>query len=817
MAILLQDLRYAFRTLTKRPSFSLTTILLVAIGAGATTAIFSIVDSVLLRPLAYPDSERLVTLSRDGSSVPVPDYVDWRDGLKSFEAWGAAWTITRDLTGGGEPERLDAAQVTVGLLGMLGARALHGRLLTADDYSDGVAPVVVLSHDLWTRRWGGDSAILGKTIRLGGDPFTVVGIVDPDFIPSQALDLEGVDVYVPLDLGRSDVQTRDLFILSVVARLRSDVSYAVADDEIEAAEVAFAAAYPDFYQERDGSLFGIRMRTLMEATVGDVSGTLFMFLGSVVFMLLIACANVANLFLARGTDREHEIALRGALGAGRVRILVQLLTESVGLALVGGALGIVVAYWGIEAFKLLDPGGVPRLAEVALDFRVLAFALALAALTGIAFGIVPAASSARLGVQAALREGAIQTTGSRRRLRLRNGLVVAEVGLALVLLIGAGLLFNSFIRLRNVTTGFQPERTMTLRLDLESRYEGDEIARFSESLLARIAREPGVTAVGASWRLPFAGGRCCWRTTAQLAGGADSIITFIHPVTPQYFQALGATMLQGRAFERADGAIGSIAYEPGVERNVGATVSVIVNRSVADRFWPEGDAVGQPLELSHFAGTNLRVVGVVGDIHHWRLRDEAGLHIYVPFAPFANWIGLLDVVARYEGPAGGVASGMQRAVRQLDSDLPLGELATMEERIARSITAPRFHAALLTTFGAIAFLLAAGGIYSSMLYTVGQRRREMGIRIALGARGGDVAWLVLRHGMLLATLGIVLGVGTGLLLSRFLESLVFGITTTDTTTIAMASLFLGGVALLASYVPARRAATADPMAALRSE
>ncbi len=815
MEKLVQDLRYAARTLIKKPAFSLATVLLVALGVGATTAIFSVVDSVLLRPLPYPHSDRLISVSRDGSSVPLPDYVDWRDGLSSFEAWGAVWTISRDLTGEGEPERLEVAQITPQLFSILGAQAQSGRLLAPDDWAAGAEGVAVLSHELWQRRWGGDPGVIGGTISVGEAPYTVTGVLHSDFVPPEVLDLADAGVYVPLDLNSPDLASRNMYALSVVARLGSGTSFAAARAEVDATEIAFAEAYPESYRARDGSLFGIEIRTLMEATVGDIGGTLQMFLGAVALMLLIACANVANLFLARGTDREHEIALRSALGAGRGRIMTQLLTESVALAVVGGALGIAVAYWGVEAFRVLNPGGVPRLAEVTVDLRILGFAFALATLTGISFGIVPAASSASVSAQAALREGSSHTTLGRRRFKFRSALVVAEIGLALVLLVGAGLLFNSFLRLRDVETGFDPEQVITMSLNLESGYEGEEITRFAQALLEQIDAEPGVVAAGASWRLPFFRGRCCWRTRVRRLDGADSVVAFIHPVTPGYFQALGIGFLQGRAFTPSDVPPGYVVYDE--PTSPGGTVPVVLNRSVADRLFPNGDAVGQPLEVSRRAELDIRVVGVVDDFRHWTLDADAGVHLYVPYSTFANWIGYLDVAARYEGPAGSMSSAMQRAVRRLDPNLPLGEIATMEQRISRSITTPRFYTALLMTFAIIAFALAAGGIYSSMLYTVGQRQREVGIRLALGAQAGDVAWMVVRHGTLLTGIGIAIGLAAALLFSRILESFVFGITTTDTATFAAVSFALAIVALTACYFPARRAAATDPIQTLRME
>ncbi len=817
---LVQDIRYAARSLSKRPGFALLTMLIVALGIGATTTIFSVVDAVLLRPLPYPDADRLLVFAKDNSSVPVPDYVDWRDRTRSFEAWAGTWVVSRDLTGVGEPERLSAAQVTPKLLSIFGARSGRGRLLTAGDYAEGAPRVAVLSYEFWARRWGADPGVVGQTITLGGEPTVVVGAVERGFTPPEGMGrLAGADVYVPFDLARPELQNRRLFIMSVVAKLGPDVSYEMARAELDVLQTALQAEYPDSYIDPDGSRVEINSATLESATLGNIGRTLYMLLGAVALMLLIACANVANLFLARGTDREREMALRSALGANRGRIVGQLLTESVLLAVVGGALGVGVAFAGVKAFNVLNPGGIPRLSEVAVDLRVLAFAFGLAVATGLAFGIVPALSSAWSDTYAALREGTSHTTAGRGRSRLRNALVVAETGLALVLLVGAGLLFNSFVRLRQVETGFRSEGLTTLQLNLGTAYEDEARVRFAQELLERLAAAPGVVAAGASWRLPFDRGRCCWRTRLWPTASTDTASSYIHPVTPDYFRALGATLRRGRGFTQADAAIEPISIMGAPEDRIAPEqpIPLILNRRLAERWWPEGDAIGQPLATSSLPGADLRVVGVVEDIRHWRLQADITQSIYVPFAPFAGPVELLDVAVRHEGGMAGIADLIRRAVWEINPNLPLGAIASMESRISRSVATPRFYASLLTTFAVVAFVLAAGGIYGSMLYSVGQRQRELGIRIALGAERRDVLRMIVGRGMLLTAIGIGLGLAGAYALSRTLESLVFGITATDPATFVIVSVLLAAVALLACFLPAARAARTDPIETLRAE
>jgi putative ABC transport system permease protein len=519
------------------------------------------------------------------------------------------------------------------------------------------------------------------------------------------------------------------------------------------------------------------------------------------------------------------MAVRAALGAGRGRLLGQVLTEGVVLGLAGGVLGVVLAALGVRGFQALDPGGIPRVSEIAVDARVLAFAVALSALTGVLFGLVPAWTSARADAAAALRESGRRATVGRSHAKLRNGLLVAELGLALVLLSGAGVLFNGFVRLRSVDPGFDPERLLTVGLDVETAVPTDQRMAFVDGLLERIGRGAGVTAAGASWRLPFDDGRCCWRVPITHATrSADTIAAHVHPVTAGYFEALGARLVEGRDIEAAERNSAQVPFRPalalpGESQNALPTgpLPVVLGRPMAERLFPGGGAVGRLLRFGHM-DVQLRVVGVVDPIMHWGLDAGPGENVYVPFEAIAAWpLGLLDIAVRHDGGSAPAVAAARAAVRELAPDLPIDRVTTMEERIAGSIATPRFYTSLLSTFALLAFILAAAGVYGSMLYVVGLRKREMGIRLALGARSGHVVGLVLRRGLGLVLAGTVLGLVAARLATRALRSLVFEVSVTDPVTLGAAAAALAATGLLACWLPARRAARVDPVSMLRSE
>jgi predicted permease len=799
MGSVFQDISYAARSFAKRPGFSLTVIGLVALGVGATTTIFSVVDNVLLNKLPYPDSERLVYFDNAAHSIPL--YRDWQERTHSFSTIGAVWDAGFDLTGDGTPENVNGGRVTEHFFEMLGASPEIGRMFTADDFVGIPARTVIISYGLWQRRWGSDPDVLGSTITLNGFPMEIVGVVNASFTPP--VDVTA-DVWLPLDVTVEDFQRRSRMILSVIARLQPGVSLEAAQTDVDALSAMLANEYPDRYRLDDGSPRRHPIITLKAATVGDIGTTLYLLLGAVGLMLLIACANVANLFLARGTDRTREMALRAALGASRKRIITQLLTESVGLSLVGGVFGIVLAFIGVTAFETFGPGGIPRMESIDIDLRVLAFAVFVAIGTGVLFGIFPALSSARADVRTALGETSAIGSGKRMPLSLRSALVIAEVAMALMLLMGAGLLFRSFVTLSSVDIGFETEDLLVLPLDIGSRYEGQQRVRFARDLIGRLAAIPGVESVGAGTTVPPTGSyMCCWiggvRTDDQ-PEFEDEWSTVTHPITPGYFDAIGAEIVQGRAFTELDD-------DPSL-------ASAIINQSAARYLFGETNPVGRSF---WFRDTRLNVVGVVNDIRHWRLSGDDEYNLYLPHTLYGETFGRLEIAIRSSMDPGILAGTIRDVVWALDPDLPIREIVQSRHKVARSIAQPRFLSILLLTFATLSILLAAGGIYGSLLYLVGQRQREMGIRMALGAGTGNVVGMIVRSGLVLTVSGLLLGLGGALALSRTLESLLFGITPADPLTFIVVPLLLGAVALVACYVPARTAAQADPIETLRAE
>ncbi len=815
---LVSDIRYAIRSLTRTPIFSVTAIAIVALGIGATTTIYSVVDNVLLRPLPYPDPHELVTFTKGPASFPVPDFVDVRDRTSALASIAAMTNVTFDLTGDGAPEQLAGARATEEFLPIFGATAAMGRLLTPDDFEPGAPNVAVLSYGLWQRRWGRDPNIVGKTVTLSAEPFVVVGVLGREFESPQALQWEDVELWVPLDVTTPAWQHRRIFVLSTIGRLAPGVTLAAAQAEFDALARTLADEYPRGNRQSDGNPYYFPLVPLHQATVGAVTQTLYVLLGAVGLLLLIACANVANLFLARGTDREREMALRAALGASRTRVMRQLLAESVVLALAGGTVGTGLSLVGIRAFGLFNPGGIPRLSEVVVDWRVLAFTVALSMLTGVLFGIVPVFQSAKTDVTNALKEGAQGVTAGRHRAKLRNSLVVAEIGLALVLLVGAGLLFNSFLRLQRVDPGFDSDNTtiMSLRLgtygvSISGRYGTPESRlRLADDLLERIRTMPGVEAAGAAVRMPFGLGRCCWGDAMAPDGGSeDSVPAWIHPVTYGMMEALGARLVAGRFPTAREMSAPTSTVSAGAPRRVAA----VINHSLAERYWPSSDPIGRVLRTE---SQTLSIVGVVEDIKHFGLDTPKQFDAYVPHAEGAVF-PMLDVAVRSSNDPSSLAAMLREAVWSIDPELPVNPPQTMNDRIAGSITAPRFYSVLLSTFAVVAFLLAASGIYGSMLYSVGQRHRELGIRLALGAQTNDLVRMVVGKGLLLTTIGVAIGLAGAFAASHILESFVFGVSTADPLTFVVASLLLATVALAACYLPARKAAAADPLEALKAE
>jgi putative ABC transport system permease protein len=660
-------------------------------------------------------------------------------------------------------------------------------------------------------------------LTLEGQPYEVVGVLGENFVEPEALVRGRVDVWVPLDLNTPFLQTRNSYVLRTVARLTPGLSGNSAQEELDALAETLANEHPDDNRRLNGSAVQFPLRTLHEATVRDFGQTLSVLMGAVGLMLLIACANVANLYLARSTERSREMALRTALGAGKGRLLRLLLTESVMLGVVGGVLGVVLAVLGVKAFTVLNAGGLPRVAFVAVDWRVVSFAVVLSILTGILFGLLPALRSARSDFSSALREGAVSTTGTRNRNVTRDSLVVVEIALALVLLVGAGLLFNSFLHLRRVDPGFETENVVTaeLRFGLpfgwgSTRYANAEAkAQFTSAVLEATRRIPGVVSVGGSLSSPFSPG-CCWSTKVFRSDrAADSVDSWMRPVTHGYLETIGARLITGRMLTASDDQGEPYNADVNAEDDLGESfVSAIVNNTLARHLWPNESPLGGELIGG---GLRARVVGVIDDVSQLPLDQMGQYDLYLPFLRTGTAFDRLELAVDYLGCTEIVAAAIRAAVWNIDPDLPVGTMLTMDQRMARSMNTPRFYSILFVVFAGVAFLLAASGIYASMTYVVGQRKRELGIRLALGGRLRNVLRMALGRGAMLTGLGVVIGACGASALFRLLDSLLFGITTTDITTFSSVALLLGVVAMLACYIPARRAACADPLEVLRAE
>lgn len=818
-----EDVRVALRGFRRSPFFAVTSVLIVGLGIGATTTIFSVADHVLLRPLPYPDPGALVTVGKPGSGMSIPDFLELRDRVGAFSAVGAQWDREYDLTSSGDPERVNVGQVTAGFLSTLGGRPALGRLFGEGDFEPSVQRTAILSQEIWRRRWNGQKTAIGTTVRLDGLEYQVIGVLSSDFVDPEALVQNKVDIWVPLDPPDPLREARTSSILRVVARLGQSGTTTRAEEELHALSLALASAFPESSRRTDGSPIPFRLRSLREATVGGVGRKLFLLLGAVGLMLLIACANLANLTLARGADRAQELALRSALGATRGRLVRFLLTESLLLALLGGLLGIGLSVPGVEAFKALGAGGLPRLASVTVDWGVMAFAVALSGVTGVLVGLLPAVRSGVADLTSTFREGSSTVTLSSRRIALREGLMIAQIALALVLLVGAGLLFNSLLHLRAVDPGFDTRNLVTteIRFGLpfgwgETRYRSPQSkARFTEELLPALRDLPGVERVGGALSLPFARDHYFGGTVAREDNPGDTIDAWIRPVTYGFLETLGARVLAGRTFNEqedrqgtGDGDFGTPGQRPP------QTLPVLVNRTLAHRLWADGSPLGRGLVLGQ---TRAQVIGVIEDVSHLGLDQPREANIYVPYVRVGTRFDRLDLVLRYRGSSAGLAQGIRGAVRAIDPDLPVGELVTMDERMSRTMVTPRFYSALFAAFAIFALVLAASGIYASMTYLVSRRMREFGIRLALGCPPRAVLVKVLGRGAALAAAGIFLGLGGSLAMSRLLRAYLFGLKPTDLATFVCVSVLLATAAVFSCSAPARRAAQANPVDVLRGE
>ena len=813
-----QDLRYGARMLMKNPGFTAIAVIMLALGIGANTAIFSVVNAVLLRPLPYPESDRLLRLSEiepDGSNGAISylNFTDWRAQQTVFEHMGLYQWPTYNLTGTGEPLRLSAGHVASEVFAALRVQPALGRVFTTDEDKPGGPRVVVLSHELWQSRFGGDPGIVNRTIALDGNAYTVLGVM-----PAGFEFLRKVSLWAPVEAGidTSDRQDRSERHSSAIARLKPGVSFEQARAEMDVIGARLAQQYPDTNKN-----YRVGMRFLLDSQVGQARRALWILFGAVALVLLIACANVANLLLARATVRQREMALRAALGASRWRIIRQLLSESVLLAGVGGAAGLLLAQWGLSLIVSLSQNSLPRAGEIRLDGRVLLFSAVVALLAGILFGLAPAWQTSQMDLQSALKETTRGSTGGRAR--LRHGLVVAEVALTLTLLVGAGLLLRSFYQLQRVDPGFDDERVLTFRMNLpERKYPNpDALSGFHQSLVARLRTLPGVEAASVAARLPL--GTLNWSTSFLIEGRpepppSERPEVEMHLAGPDYFRVMGIPALRGRAFTEQD----NREHVRGTprERSENAMLNVIiVDEEFARRHFSNEDPIGKQVRLPWGPREQhpvMTVVGVVKRVREETLSDQGG-KVQAYLSALQRTEGNMSVVIKTTLAPETLIAVARQQVLSLDPEQPIYDIRTLAEMRANSIAPQRMNLTLLGVFATIALALAAVGLYGVMSYGVSQRTREIGIRIALGAQAGDVLKMILRQGLALLLIGVAIGLVGASVATRAMTSLLFEVSATDPLTFIAIIPLLTMVALLACYLPARRATRVDPVIALRSE
>jgi putative ABC transport system permease protein len=811
IADLWQDLRYGARMLLKQPGFTLIAMLTLALGIGANTAIFSVVNAVLLRPLPFWEAGQLMMLgtvdTREGdalSAVSYPNFVDWRAQSGSFERLAAFRSRSFTLTGGGEPLRLNGAVASAELFTLLEVAPTLGRSFRAEEDNAG-ASVVILSHGLWRRRFNSDPQVIGRTITLDGRSLTVVGVAPAGF--QFPIGAEPADLWTTIahDAAGANPMTaqRGLGYLRVIGRLKPGVSITQAQAEMDGIARRLELQYQD-----DNAHQGARLVPALEQLVGDVRRPLLIIFGAVGCVLLIACANVANLLMARATTRRREIALRAALGASRGRVIRQLLTESVLLALSGSVFGWLLAWGCMESLLLLSPENIPRLQEIRLDGRVFGFTLLVSLLTGVIFGPAPALQAAKTELTETLKEGGRSGEGARGA-RLRSALMIAEVAIALVLMAGAGLLLNSFWRLLQVNTGFDPRQTLTFRLNLpDSKYSGPQSVAFFERLQARLQNLPGVRGASVTFGLPF--GKSRIGTELDIEGlpvaRGDRPQIECQSVLPDYFRTLGIRLIKGRDFNARD--------------DLKARRVAIINETLARRFFPNEDPIGKRIrpDISAEPGDPpiREIIGVVSDVRNRSLTADVPFEVYMPYTQFPISTGMW-IALRTDADPRSLISAARAEVQALDKELPVFEVKTLEQYFSGEVGRPRFNALLLLFFAGVALLLTAVGLYGVISYSVTQRTREIGVRMALGAQTNDVLRLVVKQGMTLTLIGSVIGLGGALALTRLLKTLLFGVGAADPPTFSIIVLLLITVAFVACWLPARRATKVDPMVVLRSE
>jgi putative ABC transport system permease protein len=802
-----RDVAYAFWMLRRRPGFAAVIVLTLALGIGANTAVFSVVRSVLLRPLPFPEDERLALIRMRAPTFEVspspPEYVAYRDHAQSWEELAAyqvgAATVTED---GGEPERIDVGLVTSNLFTALGIEPLLGRRFTPEDGQEGSEEVAVLSHAFWVSRYGGDPGVIGRTVLLDV-PRTVVGVMPAEF----RFPTPDVRLWLPIAFTARDLQYRGNHNYSVVGRLRRGVTLGSAERELDTLVARFIAD-PSFNFHQWHPVY---LRSLRTEMVGDVSRTLWMMLAAVALVLVIGCANVANMLLVRAEERAREMSVRTALGAGRRRLVAQVLTESLVMAGAGGLAGAAVAYLGVDALRVVAPADLPRLDEIGVDAGVLAFTVLLTVGAGVLFGLVPALYAGRADLQGALRDAARSGTAGRRRIRLRQLFVVSETALAVVLLVAAGLLLQSFRRLMAVDPGFSAESVLTARVTVPAvKYaEGRDLADFYESLLPRVASLPGVVAAGAAWEAPLAGGLTA--TNIEVEGWINSgdapPIVDVQAVTPGYFDAMGIRVLEGRAFEERDG--------------LDALPVAMVSEALAREYWSGQSALGGRIRLDWDEQPFAEVVGIVPEVRHEGLdRPAARGTLYLVYGQTPlTWGRLrsLTLTVRTSIEPTSLVGAIRSELQALDPSVPLYRVRTMEQAVADDTATQRFSMLLQVLFALVALSLAAVGLYGVLAFTVTRRTAEIGVRMALGAERSDVLRMIVRQGMAIVAVALAVGVAGALASGRLLASLLFGVSPADPVTYTTVVGVLLVVALVACWIPARRASGVDPAEALRAE
>jgi putative ABC transport system permease protein len=801
LADLGQDARFAIRTLLSRPSFSLTAVLVLALGIGAGTAIFSVVESVLLRPLPYAEPDRLILLLEKKLpqfpqfSVAPGNFLTWRERTKAFESIAAWRSGAFDLTGSGEPERLRGLRVTWNLFGLLGAPPVVGRDFRQDEDAIGAPPVVMLSYELWQRAFAGDPSIVGRRITLNGIGYAVIGVAPA----SAQVVFRRAALFVPMAFTDQQRQQYGSHYMQAIGRLKPGVTFEQAEADMDTIARALEAEHPD-----DDKGWRVLAGPLSDLLTRSVRPALLMLLGAVGLVLLVACANVANLFLARGLGRQREFAIRAALGAGRARLVRQLLTESFVLALAAGAIGLALAHWLLRGLLALVPANLPRAADIGLSAPAVACALVLSVVTPMLFGLIPALQASRTDLNESLAAGGRGGHGHVRP-RARRVLIVTEMALAAILLVGAGLIGRTFVHLVQVDPGFLASHAVTADFALpENRYpKGPDNYRFYNALIERVSQAPGVRAAGASAGMPFAND---YATSVSFEGRpivppSERPSVNYYSVSPGFFQAMGIRLRRGRLFTEHDGP--------------GAPAVAVISETFARLHFPGEDPIGKRVQVDMGSDAWMEIVGIVGDTQQYGLRDDATAQLYQPYGQLP--LGGMTLVVRTDGAPGTLVPALREAVRAVDPAVPVAPVRTLEDLLSEATARERFSMLLLGAFAALALFLAIVGLYGLLAYAVGLRRLEIAVRMAHGARPGDVLSMFVREGVGLGLVGAVIGVAAALGLGRLIASLLFGVEPTDPATIMLTLVSLVAAAVLASLVPAYRAMRTDVVGALRAE